>query len=192
MLLNCGVGEDSWESLGQQDQTSNLKGNQPWIYIGRTDADAEIPILWPSEVKSQLIGKDPGTGNDWGPEEKGATEGEMVINSMDMSLSQLRDTVKDREAWHAAVHGVAKSWTWLSDWIICWLNPLLCFRFLSPSLTSSLLFFLASCISGLLFAFFLNFQEPVNKWQSINGRKCSSSTHETGTMLSMILPSLVP
>ena len=67
-----------------------------------------------------------------------------------------------------------------------WLNPLICFWFLSPSLISSLLFFLASCISGLLFAFLLNFQEPVNKWQfEVSGRKCSSSTHETWTMVSM-------
>ena len=54
------------------------KGNQSWIFIGRTDAEAEAPILWPPDVKSQLIGKDPDAGKDWGKEEKGATEDETV------------------------------------------------------------------------------------------------------------------
>ena len=56
----------------------NPKGNQAWVFIGRTDAEAEAPILWPPNAKSQLIGKDPNAGKDWGQEEKGATEGEMV------------------------------------------------------------------------------------------------------------------
>ena len=56
----------------------NPKGNQPWIFIGRTDAEAEAPILWPPEVKSQLTGKDPDAGKDWGQEEKGPREDEMV------------------------------------------------------------------------------------------------------------------
>ena len=70
----------------------NPKENQSWIFIGRTDAEAEIPILWPPDVKSQLIGKDLDAGKDWGQEEKGATEGEMAgwkHRSMDMSLSKL-------------------------------------------------------------------------------------------------------
>ena len=54
------------------------KGNQPWIFIGRTDAESEVPILWPPDEKSQLTGKDPDAGKDWGPEEKAATEDEMV------------------------------------------------------------------------------------------------------------------
>ena len=54
------------------------KGNQPWIFIGRTDAEAEVPILWPPDEKSQLTGKDPDARKDWGPEEKAATEDEMV------------------------------------------------------------------------------------------------------------------
>ena len=81
MLLNCGVGEDSWESLGLQgDPTSPFhpKGNQSWIFIGRTDAEAESPILWPPDVKSWIIRKDPDAGKDWGQEEKEVTEGEMV------------------------------------------------------------------------------------------------------------------
>ena len=74
MLLKCDDGEDFGESLG----LSNSKGNQPWIFIGRTDAEAETPILWPPEVKSQLIGKDPAAGKDWRWEEKGVTDDEMV------------------------------------------------------------------------------------------------------------------
>ena len=59
-------------------QPVNPKGNQPWISIVRTDAEAEAPILWPPDVKSQLTGKDPDAGKDWGQEEKGTTEDEMV------------------------------------------------------------------------------------------------------------------
>ena len=79
MLLNCGVGEDSWESLGLKEiQPVHPKGNQSWIFIGRTDAEAETPILWPPDAKNWLIGKDPDTGKDWRWEEKGTTEDEMV------------------------------------------------------------------------------------------------------------------
>ena len=80
MLLNCGVGEDAWESLGLQgDPTVHPKGNQSWIFIGRTDADAETPILWPPHAKSWLIGKDSDAGRDWGrEEEKGTTEVKMA------------------------------------------------------------------------------------------------------------------
>ena len=77
MLLNCGVGEDSWESLRLQgDPTS--KGNQSWIFTGKTDTEAETPILWPPDVKSWLTGKDPDAGKVWRQEEKGTTEDEMV------------------------------------------------------------------------------------------------------------------
>ena len=79
MLPNCGAGEDSWESLGQQtDKLVNPKGNQPQIFIERTDVEAEAPILWPPDIKSRLIGKDSVAGKDWGQEENGATESEMV------------------------------------------------------------------------------------------------------------------
>ena len=78
MLLNCCVGEDSWESLGQQGDPTHCKGNQSWIFIGRTDAEAETPILWPPEVKNCLVGKDPDAGKDWRQEEKGMTEDETV------------------------------------------------------------------------------------------------------------------
>ena len=79
MLLNYDVGEDSWESLGQQDiKPVHPKGNQSWIFIGRTDAEAETAILWPPDVKNWLIGKDPDAGKDWMQKEKGTTEDEMV------------------------------------------------------------------------------------------------------------------
>ena len=79
MLLNCGVGEDSWESLGLQgDPTVHCKGDQSWVFIGRTDAKAETPILWLPHAKSWLIGKDSDAGRDWGQEEKGMTEDEMA------------------------------------------------------------------------------------------------------------------
>ena len=78
MLLNCGVGEDSWESLGQQgDPASTSEGNQSWMFIGRTDAEAETPIVWPPDAKNWLICKDPDAGKDW-RQEKRMTEDEIV------------------------------------------------------------------------------------------------------------------
>ena len=79
MLLNCGAWEDSSESLGQQgDQTSLSKGNQSWIFIGRTDAEAEAPILWPPDAKNWLIWKYSDAGKVWRQEEKGMTGDEII------------------------------------------------------------------------------------------------------------------
>ena len=70
----------------------NPKGNQSWIFIGRTDAEAETPILWPPDAKSWLIGQDPDAGKDWGQEKKGTTEDEMV-------------------GWHHRLNGHGFGWT---------------------------------------------------------------------------------
>ena len=79
MLLNCGVGEDFESHLDCKEvQVVHPKGDQSWVFVGRTDAEAETPILWPPHAKSWLIGKDPDGGRDWGHEEKGMTEDEMA------------------------------------------------------------------------------------------------------------------
>ena len=106
----------------------NPKGNQSWIFIGRTDAEAEAPTLWPPDAKSWLIRKDPDAGTDWRWEEKGMIEEEMVgwhhwldghefeqtLGDSEGQRSKLWEIVKD--SWSAAVHGVIWSWTWLNDW----------------------------------------------------------------------------
>ena len=121
LLLN-GAGEDSREALGQPSDETSPSWRRSTLNVHWKDwrwSWSSSPV--PPDAKSWLIGKDPDAGKDRGQEENGATEDEIVgwpwvINSMIVSLSKFQETVKDKEAWQSAVHGVAKNWTRLSNW----------------------------------------------------------------------------
>ena len=99
----------------------NPKGNKLWIFTGRTDAKAEAPIFLPPDARTQLTGKTLFLGKFEDERRRGwqwTRCFDTIINSMDLLLSKLWGIVRDREDWHAAGHGVTKSWMWFSDWTI--------------------------------------------------------------------------
>ena len=120
-------------------QPVHPKGDQSGVFIGKTDAEAETPILWPPHAKCWLIGKDPDAGRDWGQEENGTAEDEMAVwhHRLDgLSVSKFWELVMNREAWRAVIHEVTKSRTGLSDWTelnwseLACISPILFFNFL--------------------------------------------------------------
>ena len=118
MLSNCGAGEDSWESLGLQGDPTRLvnpKGNQSWVFIRRTDAEAEVSILWPPDAKSWLNGKDPDAGKDWRQKEKRAAEDEMIRHNHRLNRHEFEQT-EDRAVWCNEVCGVCKELDTTYDW----------------------------------------------------------------------------
>ena len=117
MLSICSVGEKSpLNSKGIKP--INPKGNQPWTFSGRTDAEAEAPVLGPLNANSLLTGQDPDTGKDCRQRRRSQIVRwlDSITDSMHMNLRKLQEIVKDRGTWHAAVHGVVKNQTWLCDW----------------------------------------------------------------------------
>ena len=129
--------KDFTEDWTEEIKPVNPKGNQSWIIIGRINAEAEAPVLWPPDGKKWLIWKDPDAGKDWRQEEKGTTEDEMVGWHHWLyghEFEQAPGLVMAREAWGAAIHGVPKSQTPLSNWTELDLLPAPLSTFQSSSL----------------------------------------------------------
>ena len=121
MLLNCSVGEDSWESLGLQgDPTSPFWRRSAWDFLGRNDAEAEAPVLWPPHSRVDSLEKTlmlRGALRAGGEGDNRGWDGWMALLTWwTLSLSELQELVMDSEAWRAAIRGVIKSRTRLSNW----------------------------------------------------------------------------
>ena len=122
MLLNCGIGEDCWESLScKENQPVNLKGSQSRIFIGRTDAEDETPVLWPPDAKNWLIWKDPDAVEDWRREKKEMTEDKMVgwhhwLDGLELHSGSWRWTGKPGMLQSMGSQRVGQDWATEPNW----------------------------------------------------------------------------
>jgi len=134
----------------------NLKGNQPWILFGRTDAEAEAPVLWPPDVNSWLLEEILMLGKIEGRRRRRWQRARWlagITDSLDLNLSKFQEMMRVREAWCAAVHGVVKSWTWLSNWVA----TKVCIYLYIFLLRYNWFIILVSCVQYRLFKIFIDY-----------------------------------